>query len=195
MEPESKDARPNLSPVVVLLFYGAMVAVASGLALLFDVPSLWTKPARAPGPVPLWIAVGAGLGLGLATHGVGEATRRIFGWGESFHRRLADLIGPLSRLQVVVAAAASGIAEELLFRGALQPIVGLFPQAILFGLVHIGRGREFRYWPFYAGAMGLCFGFLYEVTGTILPAILAHFTVNFFGLSSLGDAGEKSHPT
>ena len=40
----------------------------------------------------------------------------------------------------LVLAIAAGVGEELLFRGALQPVLGLGFTAVLFGLVHVQYG-------------------------------------------------------
>lgn len=40
----------------------------------------------------------------------------------------------------LLLALATGVGEEILFRGALQPVFGLWPTAVLFALVHIQYG-------------------------------------------------------
>jgi hypothetical protein len=40
----------------------------------------------------------------------------------------------------LILAIAAGVGEELLFRGALQPVLGLGFTAVLFGLVHVQYG-------------------------------------------------------
>ncbi|MDF1564047.1 MAG: type II CAAX endopeptidase family protein [Deltaproteobacteria bacterium] len=176
---------PRLTARLIIVFYGLMIGLALLLGWLFDVPSLFHLPGGAKllpeGPLS-W---GAGIALGLVAHGLGELARRRFEWAQSFHQRMAELLGPVSHPWVVVAAASSGFAEELLFRGALLPITGLWFQAFLFGLVHVGPDRSMRFWPYYAAVMGVLFGVLYQQSGSLLPPVLAHFTVNYFGLSVL----------
>lgn len=178
-------ARTPLGAGVVLAFYAAMFGVAALLAWIFDLPSLWRRPPTWPAPWAQPLGLAAGVALGLVAHGASRLAARRFAWARSFYERLADLLGPLTTTQIVVAAAASGFGEELLFRGALLPLLGLVPQALIFGVVHWTPGRAFRFWPLYAAVMGLGLGGLYLGSGTILAPVLAHFTVNYFGLSSL----------
>jgi len=81
---------------------------------------------------------------------------------------------------LLLAAATAG-AEELFFRGGLLPLVGVVPQALLFGLFHPVPRRAWAY-PAFAAVAGLVFGGLTLATGSLLPAMVAHFAVNLQGL-------------
>ena len=81
---------------------------------------------------------------------------------------------------LLLAAATAG-AEELFFRGGLLPLIGVIPQALLFGLFHPVPRRAWAY-PVFAAVAGLVFGELTLVTGSLLPAVVAHFAVNLQGL-------------
>ncbi len=81
---------------------------------------------------------------------------------------------------LLLAAATAG-AEELFFRGGLLPLIGVLPQALLFGLFHPVPRRAWAY-PAFAAVAGLVFGELTLVTGSLLPAMVAHFAVNLQGL-------------
>lgn len=80
-------------------------------------------------------------------------------------------------LLLVVAAGAVG--EEVLFRGALQPSLGVWPTAIAFGLAHGGwELREMWSYVVAAGLAGLAFGYAYEWSGTLWAPMLAHAVHN-----------------
>lgn len=74
-------------------------------------------------------------------------------------------------------------AEELFFRGALQrelmlylaPVPAIGIAALLFGLVHLGRGWELAFLASVAGAL---YGLIYWRTGLLSLSVLAHFLVN-----------------
>lgn len=74
-------------------------------------------------------------------------------------------------------------AEEMFFRGALQrelmlylaPIPAIAITALLFGVVHAGRGWEF---VALASLSGLMHGFIYWRTGMLSLSVLSHFAVN-----------------
>lgn len=80
----------------------------------------------------------------------------------------------------LVLAAATAVAEELFFRGALLPLVGLLVQALLFGLLHPVPRRAWAY-PAFAVVAGMAFGGVTLATGSLLPAMTAHFAVNVQG--------------
>ena len=96
------------------------------------------------------------------------------------------MLGPLSWKQAVLLAAFSSVAEELLFRGALWPHLGWLGTSFLFGLVHILPRKALWGYPLFALLAGLLFAILREATGSVLPPILAHFTVNALNLWWLG---------
>src|SRR5690606_27765149 len=91
----------------------------------------------------------------------------------------------LSPAGVIVLAGLSAIGEELLFRGLLQPAVGLLPQALLFGIVHQMRGPSRWVWVTWATVVGLGLGIIFQLTGAIVGPIVAHAIVNGLNLSYL----------
>jgi membrane protease YdiL (CAAX protease family) len=78
----------------------------------------------------------------------------------------------------VLVSLFSGIGEEMLFRGAVQPEFGLVVAALAFGLVHIGPDRRYLLWTAWAVLAGFLFGFLYEFSGGLLAPVIAHATHN-----------------
>lgn len=131
-----------------------------------------------------WHAVSPLLGVALGLVVV-AATRVLVArsaWGRGLHSDFRALLGDVSGREIAILAAASAIGEEVFFRGALQPWLGLVPQAVLFGLLHIGPSRRFLPWTFWALGMGLVFGGMVTLTGDLGSAIAAHFTINFLNL-------------
>ncbi len=103
-------------------------------------------------------------------------------WGRALHDDFYALLGDLSGREIFILAVASSVGEEVFFRGALMPWLGLVPQAVLFGLLHVGPTRRFLPWTAWALVMGLVFGGLVTLTGDLGGAIAAHFTINFMNL-------------
>ena len=94
-------------------------------------------------------------------------------------------------------AVASGFSEELLFRGALQPRVGLLVASVLFGAVHFVPRRQLLPWTGFAIAVGLLFGWMFETTGNLVAPVVAHCVVNGVNLPLLirqygGESGGES---
>jgi membrane protease YdiL (CAAX protease family) len=98
---------------------------------------------------------------------------------------LGAALGPLSTRDCLVLALLSGIAEEALFRAALQPDVGLVAASLLFGLAHLAPRRELAPWTLFAVAAGLLFGALFDATGNLVAPCVAHFLVNAINLRRL----------
>lgn len=167
-----------------LVFYAVVFALAVGLAWGTGHSLLYADPASGR-PVD-WLrdplVGGAAAGLVIALSALLTASTR---WGEALSRTLAELLGPLSRRDCVVLAAASGLAEEALFRGALQPLVGWVAASVLFGLAHFVPRRELLPWVGFTLAAGFGLGWLYEATGNLVAPVVAHAGVNAVNLRLL----------
>jgi hypothetical protein len=153
---------------------------------LWGVVWLWFRPfpfeLRVSYPVMLLVTVllVAGL-LGLAyllerTLPSFQAASRLL------ERALASI--KLSLPLAFVLAALSAISEELFFRAALLPLIGVWGQALVFGLMHSAPRKAWSYTVFTFFA-GLAFGYATVFTGSLWPAILAHFGVNLQGFLEL----------
>ena len=101
-------------------------------------------------------------------------------------RTLRPRLRDVRTLSLVLLAVASGMGEEVLFRGWLQAEVGLVGASLLFGAVHVW-GRDA--WPYglYAAAMGAGLGGLLIVTGSLWAPIFAHGLNNLLGFLALRD--------
>jgi membrane protease YdiL (CAAX protease family) len=105
--------------------------------------------------------------------------------GKALARALADAIGPLRARDCLVLALSSGIAEEALFRGALQPRVGLVWASLLFALAHLVPRRELLPWSLFSLVAGFLLGGLYAATGNLVAPVVAHVVVNAVNLRRL----------
>src|ERR1051325_9148819 len=153
--PSQPSPAPPLSRAsMVIGLYGAMALVALVIAAGRGDPDLYrfasgTHWALLTGPA-------VGVAAGLAFVGMARVATRHFAWARYLHVGFHDLLGPLTRREIVILALGSSIGEELLFRGALMPGVGLWLGA-RFGWLAV--------WPTSRGA-----------------PIPAHFTINFLNL-------------
>jgi membrane protease YdiL (CAAX protease family) len=117
-----------------------------------------------------------------------------FAWAQRLHAEFRPIARQLSSTDILILAALSGLAEELLFRGLLQPLVGLLPQALLFGIVHQTRGPSRWVWAAWAAVVGLGLGVLFQLTGSIWGPVLAHMMINAINLSYLKHHDPKPPP-
>ena len=87
----------------------------------------------------------------------------------------------LSPAAVIAFAALTAVSEELFFRGALLQEFGLWPQAVLFGVLHPATRKGWSY-PVFAFAAAVALGWLTLFTGTLWAPIAAHFAINLYGM-------------
>ncbi|HVV84860.1 MAG TPA: CPBP family intramembrane glutamic endopeptidase [Kofleriaceae bacterium] len=174
--PEPPQSRATL----VLGLYGALALLGLLLAAGRGDPDVYAPFDRAGWWHVASPVVGLVLGL-LVVLASRQAVARL-GWARALHRDFRALLGDVTSREIFILAAASAIGEEVLFRGALQPWIGLAPQAALFALLHVGPGRRFLPWTAWALAMGLAFGALVEITGDVGGAVVAHFSINYLNL-------------
>lgn len=169
-----------------LVFYGLMGCAA--LLWRMAVPGqsiLHPSIEAATHASSLSAAVFAGLLVGLAATGISELLTRWTNLGEGLADVLGEGLAGIGIGDAILLALASGIAEEMLFRGALQPAVGLFWASLIFGACHFLPRKELVLWSVYAVVMGFAFGWLYQWTGQLLAPIVAHTLVNGISLPRL----------
>lgn len=186
--PRERSEAPGADPGFVrsaLVFYGALGCAA----LLWR---MWTPGASILHPgvpsataLPLGLSLLAGLAVGGASLLASELLTRFTRIGEGLADALGDRLGGLGTADAILLALASGIAEEMFFRGALQPAVGLVWASLLFGACHFLPRRDLIVWSAYAVLMGFAFGWLFEATGHLVAPIAAHVLVNGVNLPRL----------
>lgn len=161
----------------------ALLAVVVGVwrgESLFTLPSGWLTVA----PSHTWSA-GAGTAVGLLVIVLTRLCVGRFEWARQLHRDLRPVARGLSPVGLVVLAVLSSLGEELLFRGALQPLTGVWMQALIFGLVHYVPGPSRWVWATWAAAIGLILGLVYAATGSLVGPLLAHALINAVNLRFL----------
>jgi membrane protease YdiL (CAAX protease family) len=170
--------------------------IAYSILLLVACTGSWFLQGRLPFTLPdPWLGLSPEMAaldsvlLGGAFGGVivlaSRASVGRFRWAQRLHAEFRPVARQLSSVDILVLAALSGLAEELLFRGLLQPLVGLLPQALLFGLVHQTRGPSRWVWAIWAAVVGLGLGALFQLTGSIWGPVLAHAMINAINLTYL----------
>jgi len=181
------EENKQLSPADWLRFSGGLYAVGVILAILWrsvyrQAPLFFTSEQSAQEGVA-WLADGGiGLFAGLLLVFLSRELMGRLDTGEVLGRTLAGALGPLTWIHTTCLALFSSVSEEMFFRGALQPEVGLVVASILFGLAHFIPRREFLFWTLFSGLAGALLGALYIGTGNLLAPMLAHFVVNALNL-------------
>ena len=136
-------------------------------------------------PRELPLDLGIGLGVAAALVLLWAAARRTLPLARELEGLLVERIGRLGLEDVVALAILSGLAEELLFRGAMQRAWGPGWSIGLFAALHTGPGRAYRLWTLFALIAGAAFSLLVAWRGNLAAAILAHAAVNLYQLRRL----------
>ncbi len=177
-----------------------MVVVALALGWIFRIdvlgglrPSLAAAVAGLVGAIPPFVLL-------LATEGMKISAL------ERIKRLVLESLGPSLKacrwFDVVLLAAVAGVGEEVLFRGAVQPLferwtvstgwswaAGLILSNIIFGLLHFITPT----YALLAGMMGVYFGLLLDATGSrnLLGPILAHGLYDYLAFLMLIRAARR----
>jgi uncharacterized protein len=161
-----------------------LVAVAAVIAALFPQVSSW-RSTQTLAFQAAFVAASAVLGVA----GVFVAVRVPF-----FARRVQVPVAlaaiDLSGSKPVVVGLAAGIGEELLFRAALLPLLGLWGSSAAFALAHLRTASFASGWPqrivYVAGTFvaGITLGLVFVHVG-LLAVIGVHALIDIVSLSTI----------
>jgi hypothetical protein len=195
---------PDLSEQAVLQGLPGLLAggLASSLALVVtvlvvarppDAARLRLLPGRETGRSLLVMVVGV-LALGQAL----DCLTSLLGLGNrgalpEIRRALAGAVGPDLFFAVIVIGVVAGTAEEVFFRGYMQAALrrrwprwaAVVTTSVCFAILHVELIHAVL-----AFSLGLYLGFVTELTGSALPAVVCHVVNNavFTLLTAVGVA-------
>jgi membrane protease YdiL (CAAX protease family) len=110
------------------------------------------------------------------------------------HCDLRPLTYKTSNAAIILLAICSALGEELLFRGLLQPWMGLLGQALVFGCLHQIGGPSRWVWMASATLMGIILGAMYACTGSLVGPLIAHALINGLNFAYLRDFDPHKEP-
>ncbi len=185
-ENELRPAEETSFVQLGLVFYGVLAAAGIVWRIgFYDEPILFASAAAQADGLSLGRDLAIGVATAAALIAVSDWATRNTTWGDEVARSMAEALGSLSVPNAILLAFASGLAEELFFRGALQPRVGWVLASLLFGCVHFVPRREFLPWTGFAIGAGFLFGALFVWTGNLVAPVVAHIVVNGVNLPRL----------
>ncbi|MBW2242176.1 MAG: CPBP family intramembrane metalloprotease [Deltaproteobacteria bacterium] len=187
LSPTGQEEAARLPWISGLLFYVAVGGAAWAWRWAVDGVGPWTlgHADEAMGPFAGGLV---GVVAGLALVALSRAWTSATASGTALAEALGELVRGLSVPAVALLALASGLAEEMLFRGALQAQVGWLLASLLFGAAHYLPRPGLRIWALFALLAGGIFGGLFLWTGTLAAPVAAHVTVNGLNLRWLSRA-------
>jgi membrane protease YdiL (CAAX protease family) len=165
------------SDIQRFLVRGTIVSVTLMVALAWILRgnALWKDLAGFPG----WFNLLAGPALGTCT---ALSSAILYARIPRLRRVMpAEILAMVRRMPTGVwlfAAVSGSVAEEIFFRGALQPLVGIVITNLLFGFFHYWAQRRLVGYGAAAFLMGLLLSTVYVWTGSLLTVSLMHVTHN-----------------
>jgi uncharacterized protein len=169
-------------PVLVMAAYLILGVAALVWGNVRGQPNIWHLGGQEPTISVAFAGVLAGLAAGLILVFASRMALYRFDWARALHRELRHMLFPLAAPEIVVLAAASSVGEEMFFRGALLPAIGLLGSSALFALLHIGPKARHLPWTLSSFGAGLLFGAMFLWTGDLTGPVIAHFLINFLNL-------------
>jgi uncharacterized protein len=188
MEEEQEPPSPTALTVSALMFYVVMAVIGIGLIAAQGLD--WLDVIFGDGATLLQDGI-AGVVAGLTVVGLTHLSLRLESV-RTLNDELKSMLGAPGTGAITVLAVSSAVGEELLFRGALQPMIGLLTTAVIFAALHGGLNPRFRLWAVFALGAGLLLGGLTFWTDNLLAAILCHLTVNYFNLHTVIHGEERA---
>lgn len=158
------------------VLYAAMLVLAGLIAALRGTLQRPTWQAST------WLSLALGLLFAAIVCALTELLLRKTARMRAMRVEFRSFVAGASRTDIAMLALASGIAEECLFRGALQPWLGLALTSLLFGAVHFVPTPALMLWSVWAGLVGLVLGLIVWQTDSLLGAVVAHVLINAVNL-------------
>lgn len=171
-------------PRKVHLFYGVMFYGFIGAAGL-----IWISQMGRPSLTDLFsvhdrvVTYGVGIGAGVLIAVASTAIVKWFAPARTLEQEFGWLLSNQNVYEIAILAVLSGVAEEIVFRGALRHMFGPIVTVVLFAAAHPPFNSRLMFWPFFALIVGIIFEMEFVWTGESLVApILTHITINFINL-------------
>ena len=186
--PAARPERPGTARILLFAFLGEGALMLAGLLWVLgrDLPFTWSDASR--------VSLAGATAIGLLTAAALAAIQFVLrivperGPVRALRRLYRELLYPLFRastpIEIVVISVLAGVGEEVLFRGAMQPELGLIITSLVFGLFHVG-GRLTVALGIWAACTGALLGWLAIATGGLLAPIVAHIAYDALALSYL----------
>jgi hypothetical protein len=172
-----------------MLAYGALGGLGGLIAMACGRDPLVTTPwLPIEGPFAALVSVALGMTIAALTVAATRTMVARAAWARELHSDLRPVVHGADDTVILLTAIASGVGEELFFRGLLVPVVGAWVSSAAFGLLHQVRGRARWAWAAWAAIMGMVFAGLFELTGHLEGAIVAHVIINTVNLRFLRDS-------
>jgi membrane protease YdiL (CAAX protease family) len=168
---------------LIVLVYGGL----GGIALLWGAvrgnANVYLAPGVTPSVPRLVASPAIGLLVGLVMVFLSRFATHRLEWARLLHREFHAVVNELTSREIFLLALFSSVGEELFFRGALVPQIGLWGSSLLFAALHVRPSLRFLPWTVMSLIVGLMLGVMYLALGDLGGPITCHFTINLLNLN------------
>jgi uncharacterized protein len=168
------DFTPKELLLNVYISQGLFLVIAFVIAFFFDVPFPWNIDSTLTSK-DLVLAGTTGLFLPFLSI---ELKKRLPPHYLDDGGINEKIFSSLSYPHIFILTGIIAFAEEWLFRGVLQSLLGLVITSLIFSLLHVRYIRKPLLFSIVT-VLSFWLGFLYELTETIWVPFLAHFLIDF----------------
>jgi membrane protease YdiL (CAAX protease family) len=168
---------------VIIGLYGGLGALAIVWGAVRGHANVYLSPSVPLSPARLALSPVIGVAVGLAIVFLSRFATHRLEWARVLHREFHAVVHELNSREIFLLAVFSSVGEEMFFRGALLPHIGLIPSSVLFAALHVRPQLRFLPWTLMSLIVGLIMGLMYVNLGDLGGPIAAHFTINLLNLS------------
>ena len=164
--------------------YGVMIGVGllvcfylhKNLSLIFQIPEDSQVLSE------FGVLIGLGVGLIAIMH---ELCKLIFTEQYKYYRNwIGSVLGKITVPQALYLALLSAIGEEVLFRAAVQPYLGVLWTSLVLAFLHVTPRGLIPVWLFISFFTNLMVGLIFQYTQSIYPGMIIFFCYSSFALVS-----------
>ena len=182
LAPTPRPQRFSRAALIVLVYGGL-----GGIAILWGAargnPNIYELPGRHLSLAQHALSIAIGVAVGLLVVFLSRLATHRFEWARVLHHEFHAVVHELTSRDMFLLALFSSVGEELFFRGALLPHIGLWPSTILFAALHVRPALRFLPWTLMSLIIGLVMASMYVRLGDLGGPIAAHFTINLLNLN------------
>lgn len=197
IDPEIREEIGDPVPVTFAATVVYLPLLVGGLLLAV----FWTRtiPGGDRSLSDVMVEVGIATGVALFLVGTTYLLARTIKPFELLAVEFRAILGHLSLREIVWIAILSGAAEEIVFRGTVQPWLtglwgrtsGLVVTSVVFGLLHYIPDRAFLPWTIFATAVGFICGGLYHLFDSVIAPVVTHTLLNAINLALIVHVGPR----
>ncbi|NRA45130.1 MAG: CPBP family intramembrane metalloprotease [Oligoflexales bacterium] len=162
--------------------YGVMIGI--GILVCFylhkNLGSVFQIPKEGEVLREFGILVGLGVGLIAVFH---ELCKQLLSEQYKYYRTwISSVLGKISVPQALYLALLSAIGEEVLFRAALQPYLGVLWTSLILAFLHVTPKGLVPVWLLISFFTNVMVGLIFQYTQSIYPGMIIFFQCSSFAL-------------